>query len=220
VREDQVLLRIRNIRQQVEQEQQDVAVHSAAGLGPAQQVGVAADLVPGRGEGQDEAAGAQQKEGVQRQDEVAAGTQATQEQPLPPEEHPGVRGQDKAAVHGDGVDPVPVLVHGGEAVLGQGQDDVAADPVHAVLPDFALPDTQEQPLPPVDSLPSLENVHSTFIPTIQWVPKMARVEFSRVFASLCIQSRKRSRLDTPINVCQSYSSSSSAQARHHPGQSS
>ena len=45
--------------------------------------------------------------------------------------------------------------------------------------------TQDQPLPPVDDLPTLETVHSPSVPTIQWVPKPARAEFSRVFASLC-----------------------------------
>ena len=45
--------------------------------------------------------------------------------------------------------------------------------------------TQDQPLPPMDDLPTLDTVHSIFIPTMQWVLKPARAEFSRVFASLC-----------------------------------
>ena len=35
----------------------------------------------------------------------------------------------------------------------------------------------------MDSLPSLETVHETFVPTVTWVPKPARAAFARVFAS-------------------------------------
>ena len=45
--------------------------------------------------------------------------------------------------------------------------------------------TQDQPIPHHEHLPSLEAVCGTHIPTITWVPKGARPEFSRVFASTC-----------------------------------
>ena len=45
--------------------------------------------------------------------------------------------------------------------------------------------SQELPLPPLQDLPSLEEVHRTFVPTVTWVPKAARAEFTRVFTSQC-----------------------------------
>ena len=61
------------------------------------------------------------------------------------------------------------------------QDEAAVAQINgAELGDIpvALPDTQDQPLPPVDSLPSIETVHTTFIPTQQWVAKA--IECNRV----------------------------------------
>ena len=51
--------------------------------------------------------------------------------------------------------------------------------------DQPQPQSQDLPLPPLQDLPSLEDVHRIFIPTITWVPKAARAEFTRVFTSQC-----------------------------------
>ena len=61
-----------------------------------------------------------------------------------------------------------------------------ASPSQNLHPPAADPPSQPtQDLPPVDSLPTLETVHGTFVPTVTWVPKPARAEFARVFASQC-----------------------------------
>ena len=44
---------------------------------------------------------------------------------------------------------------------------------------------QELPLPSLQDLPSLSEVHRTYVPTVTWVPKGARPEFTRVFTSQC-----------------------------------
>ena len=45
--------------------------------------------------------------------------------------------------------------------------------------------SQELPLPSPQELPSLTEVHRTYVPTVTWVPKGARPEFTRVFTSQC-----------------------------------
>ena len=47
-----------------------------------------------------------------------------------------------------------------------------------------LASTQPLPLPAVEDLPGLEDAHSTYIPTLKYVPKSARGEFSRELARL------------------------------------
>ena len=49
------------------------------------------------------------------------------------------------------------------------------------------PSQQDLHPPPVDHLPSLEEVHRTHIPTLQWCPKAARGEFGRVVTDFICQ---------------------------------
>ena len=44
--------------------------------------------------------------------------------------------------------------------------------------------TQEVPLPQLAEVPSMEEIHTTHIPTFTWVPKAARGDFARVMAEL------------------------------------
>ena len=57
-------------------------------------------------------------------------------------------------------------------------------PVLDQHPDASQPEVyQELPLPSLQDLPSLSEVHRTYVPTVTWVPKGARPEFTRVFTS-------------------------------------
>ena len=56
-------------------------------------------------------------------------------------------------------------------------------PAPFVAGQFGVDARQEHPIP--ENLPSIDVVHTTYIPTITWVPKAARPEFSRVLASVC-----------------------------------
>ena len=177
--------------------------------GAQQEVDQGEDLVPGRGEEQqDEPAGVQEDppgNEQQEADQILGGGGDVADPVLGDGEVQQVGGVSEEGIQRlfqtirQAQDEVAAVgLHAGGAVLGQ--DEVAADlareqdeaadqvPIQQgggeVAQDVVLPDTQDQPLPLVNSLPSSETVHSTFIPTIQWVPKSARAEFRRVLASL------------------------------------
>ena len=105
---------------------------------------------------------------------------------------PGPQPRAPVQLGGAGVTPRRAALQGA-AQQGAGFEDRHPVPHHLpptpraeAHPPAAAADPPSQPtqdLPPVDSLPTLETVHGTFVPTVTWVPKPARAEFERVFAS-------------------------------------